>query len=45
MDLKKKTKPWLDRIKEAVQLNVLDFSLQRICKRKVVAHKIMNNEL
>ena len=35
-------KTWLDRIKEGVQLKVLDFSLQRICERKVVAHKIMN---
>ena len=33
---------WLDRLKEGVQLKVLDFSLQRICERKVVAHKIMN---
>ena len=37
---KKKTKTWLDRIKEGVQLKVLDFSLQRICDRKVVAHEI-----
>ena len=36
----KKPKTWLDRIKEGVQLKVLDFSLQRICERKVVAHKI-----
>ena len=35
-----KKKTWLDRIKEGVQLKVLDFSLQRICERKVVAHKI-----
>ena len=37
---KKKPKTWLDRRKEGVQLKVLDFSLQRICERKVVAHKI-----
>ena len=36
----KKTKTWLDLIKDGVQLKVLDFSLQRICERKVVAHKI-----
>ena len=35
-----KKKTWLDRLKEGVQLKVLDFSLQRICERKVVAHEI-----